>query len=42
MNQVAVSAEFSAEDCKELGFVKSHLACTSCDKLSEFALDDLQ
>lgn len=35
-------AEFTTQDCKELGFIKTQLMCSSCAKLSDFGLEDLQ
>ncbi|XP_051170348.1 selenoprotein F [Leptopilina boulardi] len=31
-------AEYSSEDCKELGFIKSNLICSTCEKLIEYNL----
>uniref|UniRef100_A0A1B0CYX4 Uncharacterized protein n=1 Tax=Phlebotomus papatasi TaxID=29031 RepID=A0A1B0CYX4_PHLPP len=34
-------AEYSTQDCRELGFIKSQLMCSSCDNL-DFALQELK
>ncbi|XP_055610202.1 selenoprotein F [Uranotaenia lowii] len=36
------AAEFSAQDCRELGFIKTELFCSSCDSLSEYGLEELK
>lgn len=35
-------SEFTSQDCKELGFIKSQLLCSSCDKLHEFSLEEIK
>ncbi|XP_062550844.1 selenoprotein F [Armigeres subalbatus] len=35
-------AEFTTKDCRELGFIKSQLFCSSCDTLGEYGLDELK
>ncbi|XP_055377098.1 selenoprotein F [Condylostylus longicornis] len=35
-------AEFTTNDCKQLGFIKSQLLCSSCEKLHDFGLDQLK
>lgn len=37
----SVTADFSTEDCTELGFIKANLVCSSCDKLNDFGLEQL-
>uniref|UniRef100_A0A182PGA3 Selenoprotein F n=1 Tax=Anopheles epiroticus TaxID=199890 RepID=A0A182PGA3_9DIPT len=37
-----ISAEFSAEDCRELGLIKSQLFCSSCSSLSDYGLIELK
>ncbi|KFB48423.1 selenoprotein [Anopheles sinensis] len=37
-----VFAEFSAEDCRELGLIKSQLFCSSCNSLSDYGLVELK
>lgn len=32
--------EFTAEDCKLLGFTKANLLCSTCDKFAQFDLTD--
>uniref|UniRef100_A0A182QHA7 Selenoprotein F n=1 Tax=Anopheles farauti TaxID=69004 RepID=A0A182QHA7_9DIPT len=39
---VMISAEFSAEDCRELGLIKSQLFCSSCNSLSDYGLIELK
>ncbi|XP_055686992.1 selenoprotein F isoform X1 [Lutzomyia longipalpis] len=34
-------AEYSTQDCRELGFIKTQLLCSSCDNL-DFALQELK
>lgn len=34
--------EFTDQDCKELGFIKSNLACSSCDNLKEYGLEEIK
>ena len=34
-----ISCEYSAEECRSLGFNKVNLLCSSCNYLSEFELD---
>ncbi|VVC89126.1 selenoprotein F [Leptidea sinapis] len=41
-NFYSVTAEFSTEDCASLGFIKANLLCSSCDKLKDFNLEQLQ
>ncbi|XP_055912413.1 selenoprotein F [Eupeodes corollae] len=36
------NAEFTTQDCRELGYIKSQLMCSSCDKLDEFGLESLK
>ncbi|CAO1297489.1 unnamed protein product [Diamesa tonsa] len=36
------SSEFTVQDCKELGFIKSQLLCSSCDNLKDFGLEELK
>lgn len=36
------NAEFSSQDCRELGFIKPHLMCSSCGKLETFGLSDMK
>ncbi|XP_055844556.1 selenoprotein F [Episyrphus balteatus] len=38
----ASNAEFTTQDCRELGYIKSQLMCSSCDKLDEFGLESLK
>ncbi|XP_065576717.1 selenoprotein F-like [Artemia franciscana] len=35
-------SEFSAEKCRELGFNKANLFCSSCEKLNHFNLTELE
>ncbi|EDV96199.1 selenoprotein F [Drosophila grimshawi] len=35
-------AEFTAADCRELGFIKTQLMCSNCDKLDDFGLETLK
>ncbi|ALC43913.1 CG7484 [Drosophila busckii] len=35
-------AEFTAADCRELGFIKSQLMCSTCDKLDDFGLETIK
>ncbi|XP_058122073.1 selenoprotein F [Anopheles ziemanni] len=37
-----VFAEFSAEDCRELGLIKSQLFCSSCNSLTDYGLVELK
>ncbi|XP_049543855.1 selenoprotein F [Anopheles darlingi] len=37
-----VDAEFSAQDCRELGFIKSQLLCSSCKSLSDYGLNEFK
>ncbi|XP_005190741.1 selenoprotein F [Musca domestica] len=37
-----VTTEFTAQDCRELGFLKGQLMCSSCEKLDDFALEALK
>uniref|UniRef100_A0A2M4AJ81 Selenoprotein F n=1 Tax=Anopheles triannulatus TaxID=58253 RepID=A0A2M4AJ81_9DIPT len=37
-----VVAEFSAQDCRELGFIKSQLLCSSCKSLSDYGLNEFK
>ncbi|KAL5293460.1 SELENOF family protein [Megaselia abdita] len=32
---VFISSEFTSQDCRELGFIKSQLMCSSCDVLND-------
>ncbi|TMW54192.1 hypothetical protein DOY81_000691 [Sarcophaga bullata] len=34
--------EFTANDCRELGFIKGQLMCSSCEKLDDFGLETLK
>ncbi|KAM7356142.1 selenoprotein F [Cochliomyia hominivorax] len=34
--------EFTANDCRELGFMKGQLMCSSCEKLDDFGLETLK
>ncbi|XP_075159786.1 selenoprotein F isoform X2 [Haematobia irritans] len=34
--------EFTAQDCRELGFIKGQLMCSSCEKLDDFSLEALK
>ncbi|XP_033224274.1 selenoprotein F [Belonocnema kinseyi] len=34
-------AEYSAEDCKLLGFNKANLLCSTCEKLNKYNLNDI-
>lgn len=36
------NAEFTAQDCRELGFDKTQLMCSSCDNLDSFGLNEIQ
>lgn len=40
--QIFVKSEFTGNDCRELGFIKSQLLCSSCDNLKDFGLEDLR
>lgn len=35
-------AEFTTEDCKELGFDKTRLMCSSCEYLDDFGLEQIK
>lgn len=35
-------AEFTTEDCKELGFDKTLLMCSSCEYLDDFGLEQIK
>lgn len=35
-------AEFTAADCRELGFIKTQLMCSNCEKLDDFGLENLK
>ncbi|KAL1381016.1 hypothetical protein pipiens_013771 [Culex pipiens pipiens] len=37
-----INAEFTAQDCRELGFVKTQLFCSSCNSLGEYGLEELK
>ncbi|XP_070501710.1 selenoprotein F [Chironomus tepperi] len=37
-----VVCEFTDQDCKDLGFIKSKLLCSSCDNLKEFGLEEMK
>ncbi|XP_055535235.1 selenoprotein F [Wyeomyia smithii] len=37
-----LNAEFTSKDCREFGFIKSQLFCSSCNSLSEYNLDELK
>ncbi|XP_037043542.1 selenoprotein F [Bradysia coprophila] len=39
---VIVRAEFTTEDCKELGFDKTMLMCSSCEYLDDFGLEQIK
>ncbi|XP_037908694.1 selenoprotein F [Hermetia illucens] len=34
--------EFTAHDCRQLGFIKAQLLCSSCAKLPDFGLEDIK
>ncbi|XP_001599355.1 selenoprotein F [Nasonia vitripennis] len=36
-----VLSEFSAEDCKSLGYNKATLLCSTCEKFKKFELNDI-
>ncbi|KAH8306962.1 hypothetical protein KR044_001688, partial [Drosophila immigrans] len=36
------NAEFTASDCRELGFIKTQLMCSNCEKLDDFGLETLK
>lgn len=40
--QIIVKSEFTTEDCKELGFIKTQLMCSSCEYLDDFGLEQLK
>jgi len=35
-------SEFTAQDCRELGFIKSQLLCSSCENLKDFGLEEIK
>ncbi|XP_034483137.1 selenoprotein F [Drosophila innubila] len=35
-------AEFTAADCRKLGFIKTQLMCSNCEKLDDFGLETLK
>ncbi|KAM8708974.1 hypothetical protein ACLKA7_015873 [Drosophila subpalustris] len=35
-------AEFTAANCRELGFIKTQLMCSNCEKLDDFGLETLK
>lgn len=35
-------AEFTAQDCRELGFIKSQLLCSNCGNLKDFGLEEIK
>ncbi|XP_017072072.1 selenoprotein F [Drosophila eugracilis] len=37
-----IQAELSGAECRELGFIKAQLMCSSCDKLDDFGLDTIK
>ncbi|XP_011299320.1 15 kDa selenoprotein [Fopius arisanus] len=37
-----VAAEFTAEDCKTLGFNKAIVLCSTCEQFSEFKLNEIR
>ncbi|XP_044733047.1 selenoprotein F [Chrysoperla carnea] len=39
---IVTSAEYSADDCWQLGFNKANLLCSRCNQLSDFQLDILK
>ncbi|XP_058460595.1 selenoprotein F [Malaya genurostris] len=39
---VYTKSEFTSKDCRELGFIKPQLFCSSCDSLGEYGLDELK
>ncbi|XP_058792043.1 selenoprotein F [Phymastichus coffea] len=41
VNLAVVSTEFTAEDCKLIGFNKANLLCSTCEKFKDFNLADL-
>lgn len=40
--QSLILGEFTAQDCRELGFIKSQLLCSSCDNLKDFGLEEIK
>lgn len=40
--QSCTIAEFTDADCRELGFIKSQLLCSSCDNLKDFGLEEIK
>ncbi|XP_014088642.2 selenoprotein F [Bactrocera oleae] len=38
----SIFAEFTTQDCRELGFNKAQLMCSSCEKLNDFGLDSIK
>ncbi|XP_037934204.1 selenoprotein F [Teleopsis dalmanni] len=32
-------ADYTAQDCREIGFIKSQLMCSNCEKLDDFGLE---
>ncbi|XP_053955733.1 selenoprotein F [Anastrepha ludens] len=38
----SILAEFTSQDCRELGFIKAQLMCSSCEKLNDFGLDAIK
>ncbi|XP_058838338.1 selenoprotein F [Topomyia yanbarensis] len=37
-----IKSEFTSKDCRELGFIKAQLFCSSCNSLGEYGLDELK
>ncbi|XP_017018397.1 selenoprotein F [Drosophila kikkawai] len=37
-----IQAEMTTADCRELGFIKAQLMCSSCDKLDDFGLETIK
>lgn len=40
--QTIAKTEFTTEDCKELGFEKTRLMCSSCEYLDDFGLEQIK
>lgn len=41
-NLQRITSEFTTQDCRELGFIKSQLMCSSCEKLDDFGLEEIK
>lgn len=41
-NLQSTTSEFTTQDCRELGFIKSQLMCSSCEKLDDFGLEEIK